>query len=310
MPRPNLIVFGYDELLLASLDFFAKTDARISAVVFPSNRTDWRANKIREIVAEKGFLMLEQPPRKEIAGFAEKLRRFKPDLIYVWSYPMILPAEILKSPKRGCVNLHFGLLPEYRGVNGVRWALLNGEEKTGVTLHLMDGGIDTGDILARVSFPITDADDILSLMKKSKMAGLHLLENCWQQIASGKAHAIPQNESQARYFSGKMSALETIDWSKPNVEIHNLIRASAFPLAGVCSFWNGRKLVFRKSVLIGEPRPTEEFGSIEKIDSGGVEIATGRGNLLVTEIEIGGSALRGAELTALGLKVGGKFQDS
>src|SRR5690606_17203852 len=109
------------------------------------------------------------------------------DLVFVWSYPMILPREVIEIPRLGCINLHMGLLPQYRGVNGLKWALLNGEIETGVTLHYMDEGIDTGDMLARVSFPITDGDDLVSLMRKARHAGIHLLKNTWRGIADGTA---------------------------------------------------------------------------------------------------------------------------
>jgi methionyl-tRNA formyltransferase len=310
MAKTNVIIFGYDELLTASLEFFSRTRNRISAVVFPSNRTDWRAAKIRQIVREKGLLTLEQPPRNKISELAKTLRRLKPDLVYAWSYPMILPEEIIDIPKYGCVNVHMGLLPEYRGVNGVRWALLKGEEKTGITIHFMDSGIDTGKIIARVSFPITAQDDILSLMKKSKSAGLYLLENCWHQIASGKVHAIPQDESKSNYYSAKISSFETIDWSKSNVEIHNLIRASVAPFPGVYTFWKDHKLILRKSVPVKNLNQSAAAGVIEKIDSNGVEITTGNGNLLVTRIEIDGKTISTAKLSDFGLRGGSQFENS
>lgn len=308
MARPNVVVFGYDELLLESLEFLSQTRTRVSAVVFPFNKTDWRANEIRRIVKEKGFLILEQPPRGEISEFTQKLSRLKPDLIYVWSYPLILPEEILEIPKFGCVNVHLGLLPEYRGVNGVRWALLNGEQTTGVTIHFMDAGIDTGDIIARVSFPILPTDDILSLMKKSKRAGLFLLENSWAQIAAGKAVGIPQDASKAALYTAKMSVFENIDWSRSNVEIHNLIRASVLPFPGVFTFWNEHKLFIRKSSPVETFAERSGIGNIEKIDARGIEVTTGSGNLLITKIEFEDNLIPLTELRNFGLKVGSSFQ--
>lgn len=310
MTKSNVVVFGYDELLLASLDFISRTQSRISAVVFPSNRTDRQANKIRQIVRDKGFTLLEQPPRKETSEFTKNLRRIKPDLIFVWSYSMILPEEIIKIPKYGCINVHMGLLPEYRGVNGVRWALLNGEEKTGITIHFMDSGIDTGDIIARATFPITPPDDILSLMMKSKSAGLYLLENRWRQIVSGEVIAIPQDESKAKYYSAEMSSFNAVDWSKSNVEIHNLIRASVFPFPGVYTFSKGHKLILRKSLPVKNSGSSAPGGIIEKIDFNGVEITTGNGNLLITEFDIENNILPDAKLSDFGLEVGNKFQNS
>jgi len=308
MTKSKVIVFGYDELLLASLEFISQTQTEIVAVVFPSNRKDWRANTVRQIVTDKGFLILEQPPSADIAEFAEKIRQINPDLIYVWSYPMILPEEIIKIPRYGSINLHIGLLPEYRGTNGVRWALLNGEEQTGVTIHFMDSGIDTGSVISRILFPITADDNILSLMQKSKTAGLHLLKHCWQQIASGRANAVNQDESKANYYSAKMFIPETIDWSKSNIEIHNLIRASVAPFPGVYTFWNGLKVFIKKSIPLQNFKLKSTFGTIEKIDVNGVEITTGNGSLLITEMEVDEKVIPNASLYDFGLRLGGQLQ--
>ena len=306
MAVSRIVIFGYDELLLASLEFFARAKTEISAVVFPSNRTDWRALKIRETVAEKGLATLEQPPRKTAGDFVERVRALHPELIFVWSYPMILPAEIVKLPKHGALNLHMGLLPEYRGVNGIRQALINGEDKTGVTIHLMDEGVDTGPIVARAAFPIAPADDIRSLMIKSRQAGLYLLENCWPQIKTGRFDAAPQDEKQARYYSAADAARETIDWSRPNHEIHNLIRASALPFPGVQTVWNERRLTLRQSQPI-EIVADVPAGTVTKIDDHGLEIATGRGSLLVTAVEIEGEAATPAKLREAGLQAGDRL---
>ena len=309
MKQPKTIVFGYDELLLAGLEFFAQAKARVEAVVFPSNRTDRRAAEIRRIVKEKGFSTLEQPLRGKIDEFAENLRRLEPDLFFVWSYPMILPAKIIEIPKNGALNLHLGLLPEYRGVNGVRWALINGESATGVTLHLIDAGVDTGPIVTRGAYPIAPEDDFRTLLIKSRAAGLHLLKHVWPQIAAGRIGATRQDESKARYYSAAMDPGERIDWSRPNVEIHNLIRASVLPLGGVGAQWKGRRLIVRKSAPVDGDEPGARPGTVAKIDERGVEVVTGRGRLLLTAIEIDERRVSPAELSAMGLAAGIRFQN-
>ena len=309
MRQFKTVVFGYDELLLASLDFLSGTETTLSTVVFPSNRQDWRANKIREIVTERGFSVVEQPSAKSKEGFIAALRRIAPDLILVWSYPMILPREAVEIPRYGCVNVHLGLLPEYRGLNGVRWALLNGEDQTGVTLHFMDAGIDSGDMISRAAFPITPEDDIVSLMQKSKLAGHRLLEHSWSAIATGTVNAMPQDESKAKYYSAQMAPSDGIDWSKSNVQIHNLIRASAAPYAGAYTLWNGSKFVIRKTLVIDDPVTTKP-GTIEKLDSEGIEVATGAGLLRLTSIECEGKGIAVSRLDEMDLKVGDKFQIS
>jgi methionyl-tRNA formyltransferase len=305
MGSPNVIVFGYDELLLASMEFISGTQTTVSAVVFPSNRKDRRANKIREEVAERGLDILEQPPAREIGPFKNELQEKKPDLILVWSYPMILPKEVIDIPLRGCVNVHMGLLPQYRGVNGVRWALLNGEQETGVTMHYMDEGIDTGDMISRVSFPIAQEDDILSLMKKSRIAGLHLLKNTWPQIEAGTVQRMPQDESQAGYYSAAMEPAAVIDWSKPAVEIHNLIRASVRPFAGAHTTYGNRHVRVKRSEP-GKARDSNEErpGSILGIAADGAEVVTGKGTLKLIEIEADEEVLQGSRMAEMGIEVG------
>lgn len=309
MSKPKVIVFGYDELLLKSLDVISQTNTDIAAVVFPSNRTDPRIQQIRNMVKGRGYFTMLQPPKKVISEFAKKIRSKKPDLIFVWSYTMILPAEIIEIPKLGAVNLHMGLLPEYRGVNGLRWALINGEKETGVTLHQMDSGIDTGAIISKVAFPIDDEDDILSLMIKSRAAGSGMLKNIWDQVTDGSAPTIQQDESKAVYYSAKMSAIETIDWTKSAKEINNLIRASAFPFPGVYTCWSNQNLTIREASVIKSDKKNDSAGEITAISPAGIDVATGLGKLLITKIEIGGEEISIFDLVESGLKPGDLFVD-
>jgi len=304
MKTSSIIIFGYDELLLASIDFFEQSDSKIAAVVVPSNRKDPRAMQVRELVEQKGLVTLEQPSKKDSDKFLTRLRELKPDVIFVWSYPMILRQEIIDIPKNAAVNLHFGLLPEYRGVNGIRWALLNGESTTGVTLHYIDSGIDTGDIIARVSFPIEPPDDIRSLMIKSRTAGLHVLKQCWTAVETGNVTATPQNESKAAYYSAAMNPSEIVDWSKPALQIHNLIRASVAPLPGVYSLVGGKKIKFKRSIVTD--RPTGEFcpGTVIEVNQMGITVATFDEALLITEAEYDGNPVAKHELASLGLSSG------
>lgn len=285
MEQPRIIVFGYDRLLLASLEVLTGAEAEVAAVVVPSIRADALAGEVRAEVAARGFCTIEQPGKAAAEGFAERLAQLAPDLIFVWSYPMILPREVIEIPRLGCVNLHMGLLPQYRGVNGLKWALLNGESETGVTLHYMDEGVDTGDMIARASFPITGDDDLVSLMRKARYAGIHLLKNTWLGIADGSATRMPQDESIAGYYSSAMKPSREIDWSRPAAEIHNLIRASPPPFEGVYTFVRGERIVVRRTALT-EPSTSERPGTIVGVNSDQIVVATGNGCLVIKEAEM------------------------
>ena len=244
----KIVIFGYDELLLSSLKIAEKHKAKIEAVVFPSNRIkDSRAKQIKDIVSSQGHQILIQPPRKKIASFVEELNRIAPDFILVWSYSMILPEAIIEVPKYGCLNVHMGLLPEYRGANGIQRALINGESKTGVTLHYMDSGVDTGTMVTRGDYPISNEDDIVSLMIKSKYAGELLLDRSWESIINGKASRIEQDESKANYYPPLPDEERKIDWDRSGKEIYNLNSCVGFSFFRSIYLLERRNTYYQKS---------------------------------------------------------------
>ena len=282
----RVAVFGYDELVLASTHAVARAGGRIAAVVFPSTRSGPHVDRIRSLIAEQGHPILEQPLRSRIDSFVHLLRQARPDVILVWSYPMILPPPILELPPLGCINIHAGLLPAYRGANGIQWALINGEPRTGVTLHYMDAGIDTGPMIARAAFPIKDEDDIVSLMQKSRTAGIMLLEQFWPQIVAGTAPRMPQEENQARYYPPRTREMNRIDWSQSAAATHNLVRALAPPFAGAFTSWRGQNVVIRRARPLNDETAGCPPGEIYATDEASLRVAAGDGALLVEEIEV------------------------
>ena len=305
MAAVKVVVFGYDQLLLTALEVLASAGAEIVAAVFPSVRQDARANEIREEVRGRGIETIEQPLKCDSNGFAERISSLEPDLIFVWSYPMILAKDIIGIPRLGCMNLHMGLLPHYRGVNGLKWALINDEAQTGVTLHYMDEGIDTGDMISRISFPLGEEDDLVSLMKKARFAGVHLINNVWPQIVAGTLEAIPQDEAEAAYYSAAMEPAAEIDWSWSARKIHNLIRATVFPFEGVHTIYGREKIVVRRSAPV-EIDSMEEPGTVLSIGANGVEVAAGSGRILITAVEADANGNEAPPIST-GIKVGDRL---
>src|SRR5439155_9931615 len=152
------VFFGYGPFATAGIDALVASGARLAALVVPSNRTGADVELVRARAVHEGLPVWVQPPRDARAPFVDVLRSAAPDAIVVWSYSLLLPGDVLAVPRRGAVNVHTGLLPEYRGGHVLQWALLNGEHETGVTLHYMDEGLDTGPIVAQTRFPIADED--------------------------------------------------------------------------------------------------------------------------------------------------------
>lgn len=307
----NVVIFGYDELLFSSLKIAGKNGANISGVVFPANRIkDPRVIQIKDSVSAKGHRVFVQPPKRENSPFAKELRLIDPDLMLIWSYPMILPKAIVEIPRLGSINVHMGLLPQYRGANGIQRALINGEAKTGVTLHYMDSGVDTGPMIARGDYPITAEDDIISLMIKSKYAGEVLLDRLWRDIVTGKAPRMKQDESQADYFGPLRKKDRKIDWNRSASEIHNLIRALAFPFPGAFTFWKGEKFIIRKAKYSDSDCGTTDLGCVTNVGSEGIQVSTSNGCLLIQEAEVNKNKFTSNNFGKLDIKIGDGMKNS
>ena len=132
-------------------------------------------------------------------AFAATLAEVNPDLICVVAYGKILPASVLSYPKYGCINAHVSLLPKYRGAAPMQRAIMNGETKTGVTVMQMDEGLDTGDILAVLKFPIGEEDDFEAIHDRSAALGGPLLSETIEKIEKGEITPIKQDGSLSTY---------------------------------------------------------------------------------------------------------------
>jgi len=180
--QPKVVLFGYGVLGESAIEVVSRLDASLVGVVVPTNRTGLGVERVKEAARRSGVVVLTQPGRTCLDKFLEQLRALSPDIIVVWSYSMILPPEIIKLPRLGCVNLHGGILPEYRGGHVMQWAIINGERETGVTLHYINEAIDTGPIIAKAKFPIESHDDGVSVQHKLQELGATLLSEWWQKI--------------------------------------------------------------------------------------------------------------------------------
>lgn len=288
--RANAILFGYDELLPTAVDTVREAGGSVAAVVFPSvRRDDARTASVRSYLSGEGLDVLEQPGAADLGPFLEALRSRNPDIILVWSYPMILPASVLAVPRLGSLNLHMGLLPEYRGAHAVPWAIMNGERETGVTLHYMDEGIDTGPMLARARVPIGADDDVVSVLRACRAAGREVLLQGWPHFSRQRLRSRPQDESRARYYPRRSRDDDRIDWRSSAARIRDLVRATARPYPGAYTHWRGTELVIRKCEVC-EPAGLLP-GRVGAYDGRGLTVGTGRGGLWVTDIERNGESV-------------------
>jgi methionyl-tRNA formyltransferase len=290
-----------------ALQALARAGANLVGLVAPSNRSGPDVELVRSVAASHGLPLLFQPPRARIDSFVREIQALDPAVIFVWSYSMILPPAVIAVPPLGCVNMHGGILPEYRGGHVMQWAIINGERETGVTLHYIDEGVDTGPIIASARVPITWGDDAVTVREKLEVAGAGLLQEWWPAIAAGTAPRTRQDESRARYYRLRTADDGLIDWSASAGHIYHLVRALVAPWPGAFTFIGERKLVVRRAAVAKETLGGCAPGVVSVVSDEGLRIGTGDGELLVHQVEMDGSTVARGEWTAVGLTHGARL---
>lgn len=244
-----------------------------------------------------------QPDSVKEASFQETLRSLQPDLIAVVAFGQILPVDILNLPPFGCINVHGSLLPFYRGAAPMQWAVINGEEKTGVTTMYMAKGLDSGDMLLKAEIPLTSEDTYGSVHDKLSTLGADLLIQTIAGLEKQEITPIPQNHEISTYAPMITKELCHIDWSKSAEEIVHLIHGlSPVPGAYTCygeekwKIWNGEAIVYQ-----GQEVP----GQIISVSKKDFMVMTGNGALKILELQGSGGKrmstdayLRGHEIQA------------
>ena len=251
-----------------------------------------------------------QPKRVREAECIEELRKYNADIMVVVAFGQILPKEILEMCPYGCVNVHASLLPKYRGAAPIQWAIIDGEEVTGVTTMQMDEGLDTGDMLLKTEIPIDAKETGGSLFDKLMNAGAKLCVETLEGIQNQTITPIPQGETTTSYAKMLDKQLGNIDWNKSAVEIERLIRGLT-PWPSAYTDWNGKVMkIWEAEVCEDDSDAREETpGTIVKVEKDGFYVQTGEGLLKVCELQIPGKKRMdaGAFLRGYQVKVGEKL---
>lgn len=183
-------------------------------------------------VAEAAHLPLAQPETLRTAEGREALVRWNPDVLVVVAYGLILPVEALAIPRFGCVNIHASLLPRWRGAAPIQRAILAGDEETGITIMLMDAGLDTGPMLLQKRMPIGPRDTAGTLHDRLAAQGAEALLEALADLEAGTARTTPQPEEGVTYAAKLAKAEARIDWYARAIEIERKVRAfNPWPIA-------------------------------------------------------------------------------
>ncbi len=216
-------------------------------------------------------------------SFAALLQEIAPDVIVVVAYGKILPGSVINFPRYGCLNLHVSLLPKYRGAAPMQRAIMDGESVTGVTVMQMDEGLDTGDIISQVSFPILPTDNFETIHDKSAELGRELLVRTLSDIERGVATRTPQDGSLATYASKIEKADCKIDFALPASAVDCRVRGTT-PIPGAFCYHNGKMLkIVGISVVNGNGRPGEVIDA-DMRGEGYFTVACGEGAVRVSSV--------------------------
>ena len=230
-----------------------------------------------------------QPRRVREPECIEELRKYEADIMVVVAFGQILPKEILEMCEYGCVNVHASLLPKYRGAAPIQWAIIDGEEVTGVTTMQMDEGLDTGDMLLKTEIPLDSKETGGSLHDKLSEVGAKLCVETLKALEEKTVTPIPQGETTTAYAKMLDKQLGNIDWNKDARAIERLIRGLS-PWPSAYTNWNEKVMKIWDASAIEEIEIAEGKapGTIVKVEKDAFYVQTGDGFLKVCELQIPG----------------------
>jgi methionyl-tRNA formyltransferase len=228
--RLRIVFMGTPELAATVFHaLLACDDFEIVAAVTQPDRPRGRDLKLQpspvKKIALKAAVPVLQPERAREPQFMEALRPYNPDLMAVAAFGQVLPQAVLDLAKHGCLNVHTSLLPKYRGAAPIQWAILNDEKETGVTIMRMDAGLDTGDILALTTTPISMQDTGQTVYDRLAKIGGKLLVSTILPYVRGEITPRQQPKEGATYAPKIKKQDGQIDWTQPARDVWNRVRA-------------------------------------------------------------------------------------
>jgi methionyl-tRNA formyltransferase len=315
----KIVFFGTPEFAVPSLQCLLNAGHEIAAVITQPDRQVGRGRKIKSSQvkreAEKNGIRVLQPQRVRDDNFIRELEVFNPSAIVVVAYGQILPSGILHLPKYGCINVHASLLPDYRGAAPVNRAIINGEKKTGITIMLMDEGMDTGPVLLQEEMDIKDDDTAGILSCRLSEAGAQLLIPALEGVEKGTL--IPQPQAGKVSYAPPLKKKDAlIEWSKTAKYLFHFIRGMN-PWPAAYSFLDGTRIKILKvaPVVTEEHDKTHRAGGPGMIDSATrneLIVSTGSGKIAILELQPAGKPVMSVRsfLQGRSLREGMRFHDS
>ena len=290
---PLRVVFmGTPAFAVSALRALVERGHVVAGVYTQPDRRAGRGRKLTaspvKIFAEEHGLPVFQPRslRQDVAAARSELADLAPDVIIVAAYGLFLPDEVLRLPRLGCLNIHPSLLPRHRGPSPVATAILDGDETSGVTIMLLDEGIDTGPILAQHKTLIADNETAEELTERLFDLGSELLVDTLDQWERGQIVPTPQNNDDASVTRRLQREDGRIDWLQSAEDIARRVRAFT-PWPGTFTVWRGKTVkILRGSPVDGALSGTP--GTVVRLDDSTIAVLTGSGAVEVQSLQMEG----------------------
>jgi methionyl-tRNA formyltransferase len=257
----------------------------VGVITVPDKPGQLRPNPTKDFAA-KSFIPLLLTSSFKDPKVPDWIKSRQPELIVLAFVTNIIPKAIIDIPKYSAINYHPSLLPKYRGGSAINWAIINGETETGVTIHYIDEGIDTGDMIVQEKILIYPEDTVASLyFERLYPMGVRMMGEAVRMIREGKAPRIKQDDSQASYQPVIQEKHVIIDFGRSVQNVHNLIRGSN-PNPGATTYLRGKKIKIWNSRVSSEKTKPSRPGEILQITPQGIVIAAADGAIIAEKLQI------------------------
>jgi methionyl-tRNA formyltransferase len=305
----RIVFMGTPALAVPCLDELAKEHEIVAVVTQPDKPAGRGHNLVAPPVKQRALelgIPVLQPERARNEDFVAELATYAPDAIAVVAFGQILPRAILDLGPKGCVNLHYSLLPRWRGAAPVQYAIWHGDTETGVTTQFMAEKLDAGDVIQQIRVPIEPQETSGELLERLNAIGSGVLRDTMRLLEGGRAPRTPQDEAGVTLAPTIKKEFAELAWASPASKLHNTVRAmNPWPTAWFT--WNGDVVkVWRAEV---EPNAAGQPGQILEHKGSTLLVGTGEGALRLLEVQPPGKPRMGGGDWARGarLEVGGRL---
>lgn len=301
----KIVFMGTPDFAASALEALIQEGHEVTLVVTQPDKPKGRSKELMpspvKVCAMKYELPVFQPVRIKRLEAIEELKKYQADIFVVAAFGQILSQEILDMPRFGSVNIHASLLPKYRGASPIQHVIVDGEEKTGITIMQMDAGIDTGDMLYKKEVIIENTDTFETLHDKLAVAGAEAIVEALPLLEAGKLIPEKQKEEESSHVTMIDKEMGRLDFAKEAVVLDRLIRGFN-PWPSAFTSYKGKQLkVWEARVEDGTAEAA--CGEITEVTKNEIKVQTGKGILCITSLQLEGKKRMSTHDFLLGVKV-------